>query len=122
MTGALSVLLIVVAVVVAYALFRLSRSTKQTKKEAMADLEREKAELHTPDIIELVVEEVRELGIDSLPGSEGIDPTVLLRVWKRDRGGCGPDEGRFVVADGVDPITATDGDVTFECESVDSRE
>lgn len=115
MSGALSLVLIIAAVVVGYVMFKISRTTKQVKKEAIADLERERAELHTPDIIELVLEEVRETGIAELPGAEGIDPTVLLRVWKRDRGDCPPGEGRFMVPEGLERAEATDGDVSFGC-------
>ncbi|MEN8113871.1 MAG: hypothetical protein ABFS21_05740 [Actinomycetota bacterium] len=113
----MTVALIAAAVAVAYVMFKFSRSTKRTKKEAIADLEREREALHTPDIIELVMEEVRESGIDELPGADEIDPTVLLRVWKRDREECPAGDGRFVLVEGVDPANASADDLTFECPS-----
>ncbi|MEN8234320.1 MAG: hypothetical protein ABFR89_05290 [Actinomycetota bacterium] len=109
--------LIAAAVAIAYAMFKFSRGTKRTKKEAIADLEREREALHTPDIFELVMDEVHESGIEELPGAGGLDPTVLLRAWKRDRGECPEGSGRFVVAEGIDPANASADDVTFECEA-----
>lgn len=94
----------------------LSRMGNSRKKEAIADLERERASLHTPDIIELVNEEVREAGIGDLPGAEGIDKVVLLRVWKRDRGDRVAGRGRFTVAETVEIDQATEADVTFDWE------
>ncbi len=104
------VILLLVATVV------LSRMGSTRKKEAIADLERERAALHTPDIIELVNDEIRDVGIGDLPGAAGIDRVVLLKVWKRDRGDCAHGSGRFIVAETVDPIQATETDVTFNCE------
>lgn len=108
-------LIIVVVIVVVGGMILLSRSGSQRKKEAIADLQREKDSLRTPDILELVDQEVRESGITDLPGADGIDPVVLLKVWKRDRGDCGEQTGRFVVAGGVEPSAATEADVVFDC-------
>ena len=109
-------LIIIVVIVVVGGMIMLSRSSSQLKKEAIADLQREKDSLHTPDIIELVNQEVAESGITDLPGAEGIDPVVLLKVWKRDRSDCGDQPGHFVVADGLEASAATETDVTFLCE------
>ncbi|MFV9672560.1 MAG: hypothetical protein ACNYZH_04985 [Acidimicrobiia bacterium] len=108
-------LIVIIVIVVVGGMIMLSRSGSQRKKEAIADLQREKDSLHTPDIIELVEQEVRESGITDLPGAEGIDPVVLLKVWKRDRGDCVEGTGSFVVADGVEPSEATETDVAFGC-------
>ncbi len=108
-------LIIIIVIVVIGGMIWISRLGSQRKKEAIADLQREKDSLHTPDIFELVDQEVRESGITDLPGAEGIDPVILLKAWKRDRGDCGEQTGRFVVADGVEPSDATETDVTFEC-------
>lgn len=108
---------IAVVVVVAVAgMVLLSVTSSRRKKEAIADLDRELEALHTPDILELVRDEVRDTGIGGLPGAEGIDPTTLLRVWKRDRGGCPDGTGRFVIPDEIDPAEATEDNVTFVCE------
>jgi len=108
-------LIIVIVIVVVGGMILLSRSGNQRKKEAIADLQREKDSLRTPDILELVDQEVRESGITDLPGADGIDPVVLLKVWKRDCGDCGEQTGRFVVAGGVKPSAATETDVVFDC-------
>lgn len=107
------IVLTVIAVVVAFVI--LGRMQSARKKEAIADLARERAELHTPDIIELVQEEVDEAGLGDLPGAEGVDPTVLLKVWKRDGAGCEKGHGQFVLDDGLSPEDAIEDTVTFEC-------
>ena len=108
-------LIIIAVIVVVGGTVMLSRTGSQRKKEAIADLQREKEALRVLDILDLVNEEVRETGIAELPGAEGIDPVVLLKVWKRDREACGEGEGRFVVSDGVEPSAAKEADVIFEC-------
>jgi hypothetical protein len=111
--------IIIIVIVVVGGMIVLSRSGNQRKKEAIADLEREKESLHIPDILELVAEEVRESGITDLPGADGIDPVILLKVWKRDRGDCPERTGTFVVAEGAEPSNATETDVTFGCDGGD---
>ena len=108
-------IIIVIVIVVVGGMIILSRSGSQRKKEAIADLQREKDSLHTPDIFELVDQEVRESGITDIPGAEGIDAVILLKVWKRDRENCGEQPGHFVVTEGVEPSAATESEVTFEC-------
>lgn len=108
-------LIVIIVIVVVGGMIMLSRSGSQRKKEAIADLQREKDSLRTPDILELVEQEVSESGITELPGAEGIDPVVLLKAWKRDREDCAKQTGRFVIADGVEPSEATETDVAFEC-------
>ena len=107
------VVAIVIAVIVAFVM--LGRMQSARKKEAIADLARAREALHTPDIIELVQEEVYEAGLGDLPGSEGIDPSVLLRVWKRDGAGCEKGRGQFILDDGLAPGDATEDTVTFDC-------
>lgn len=107
------IVLTVIAVVMAFVM--LGRMQSARKTEAIADLAREREELHTPDIIELVQEEVDEAGLGDLPGAEGVDPTVLLKVWKRDGAGCEKGRGQFVLDDGLAPGDATEDTVTFDC-------
>lgn len=107
------IVLVVIAVIVAFVV--LGRMQNARKKEAIADLAREREALHTPDIIELVHEEVQESGIAVLPGAEGVDPTVLLKVWKRDGAGCEKGRGQFILGDGIAPVDATEDTVTFDC-------
>ncbi len=103
----------VIALIVVLAL--LSRMQSNRKKEAMADLQREIDQTHTPSILELVNLEIEDAGIGSLPGAEGIDPTVLLKVWKRDGAGCPSGQGEFHVTEDIEPSDATADDVTFDC-------
>ena len=107
------IVLAVIAVIVVFVM--LGRTQSARKKEAIADLAREREELHTPDIIELVQEEVDEAGLGDLPGAEGVDPTVLLKVWKRDGAGCEKGRGQFTLDDGLAPEDATEDTVTFDC-------
>lgn len=104
---------VVVAVIVAFVM--IGRMQSARKKEAIADLAREREELHTPDIIELVQEEVNDAGLGDLPGSEDIDPSVLLKAWKRDGAGCEKGRGQFILDDGIAPEDATEDTVTFDC-------
>ena len=76
---------IVMAVVsVTVVLVLLSRMQNKNKAVAVADLASDREASKPPDILELVNQEVQESGIGSLPGADGVDPTVLLKVWKRD--------------------------------------
>ncbi len=66
---------------------------------------------------DVMLEEVAELGLDDVPGAEGIDAPVRLKVWKRDaaiRTSCN-DDVRFVVHPGVEPGKATVDEVRLEC-------
>ncbi len=108
-------LIIIIVIVIIGGMVMLSRTGSRRKKEAIADLQREKEALQTPDILDLVDEEVRESGITDLPGADGIDPVILLKVWKRDRGDCGEQTGRFAVTGGVEPSAATETDIEFNC-------
>jgi hypothetical protein len=95
----------------------LSRMGRTRKRLAQQDFEREREAIKPPDILELVHEEVIELGLDKLDGSEGIDPSVLLQVYRRDEVNC--EDGakhRFVLADGVDPAEADPDTLSFSCE------
>ena len=120
MNTAVTVVLVIVVLFVVLGV--LARSSSRRKKEAQADLEREKAELQTPDILELVRQEAAESGVDEIPGADGVDLSVRLRVWQRDehvRSIC-PDPTllRFVLEDGVSPDTATADDLRLECEGI----
>jgi hypothetical protein len=108
---------VLIAIIVIMVL--LSRMGTRRKKEAIADLDREREQLRTPSIVELVEEEVREAGIAELPGAAGIDPVILLKVWKRDGPACPPGTGHFTVAENVGPDKATEDDVTFACPQSD---
>ena len=71
-----------------------------------------------PTLMDLVREEIAELGIHDIPGSEGVSDPVLLKVYRRDveikehcpHGACG-----FVVKEGVSRSDAGDNDVRLYC-------
>lgn len=108
---------IVVAVVgITVVAVLLSRMENRNKAAVRADHEHEREPSKQPDIFELVDQEIREAGIGSLPGADGVDPVVLLKVWKRDRDGCTEGHGRFVLDDGIVPSEADEDSLTFECE------
>lgn len=112
---AVGVVMAVVCIVVVLVL--LTRMENKHRTMARADLEAERESLKSPDMLELVNEEVQEAGIGSLPGADGVDATVLLKVWKRDGAGCAKGQGRFVLTDGVPPSEATENTLSFECVS-----
>lgn len=60
----------------------LSRASSRQKKQAVASLEAEKAALGSHTILDLVHEEVEDLGLRHIAGSEGLGPDVLLRAWR----------------------------------------
>lgn len=60
----------------------LSRQSSRQKKKAVASLEAERASVTMPSILDLVNEEVEELGLRDLRGAEDIPPDILLRTWR----------------------------------------
>ena len=104
----------------------LSRQTSKTKKAAIADLEAEREEVGTFDIFELVESEVNALGLVDIEGSKEIPHGVLLKIWRDNADTVDSCVDRlhlrYVVADGVDPSSATDEDVTLECTKAQTTE
>lgn len=100
-----AVIVVAAIVVVVIALSVLSRASGRKKRHAQEDLKREKEEIGRFDILDLVRAELEETGAGDIAGGEDLDPTVLLRVWRRDekvRDGCSDASLlRFVVDDGV---------------------
>lgn len=113
----IAIVLAVVAFLVVAAV--LSRQSTTTKKRAIADLEKEKENIGTFDIFELVESEVDTLGLPDIQGARDIPHGVLLKVWSDSDGVVNScvDRAhlRYVVAPGIDPADATDEDVTLEC-------
>jgi hypothetical protein len=110
---AVGIVMAVVAVTVIFVL--LARMENKNKKAAVADLASDREASKPPDILELVNQEVQETGIGSLPGADGVDPTVLLKVWKRDGTGCAGERGTFVLDEGLAPEEAREDTLRFEC-------
>ena len=107
--------LVMVGIGAVVVLVLLSRMQTKNRNEAVADLAREREALKARDILDLVYEEIADTGIGELPGAESVDPTVLLKVWKRDGADCAEGQGSFVVADGIEPDDATEDTLRFEC-------
>lgn len=107
---------IVVAVV-------LARQSSGRKKMAIESLKAEKQLVGHYDILEMVNDEVNDLGLRSIAGSERLGPDLLLRAWKdaaenvrtADHAGL-----RFVVTDGVDPSDASHDDVTLVIDGAET--
>lgn len=59
----------------------LSRQSSRQKKQAVASLEAERKALGSHTILDLVVEEVDDLGLRDVEGAGDLGPDVLLRAW-----------------------------------------
>jgi len=110
---AVGIVIAVAGVIVVLVL--LTRIQNKHKAMAQADLASDRESSKQPDILELVNQEVQEAGINSLPGADGVDPVVLLKVWKRDGTGCAKGQGRFVLGHGLAPDEANEDTLKFEC-------
>jgi hypothetical protein len=98
----------------------LGRQTKRQKLAAIEDLKREKEQIAQQDIFTLIMAEIEDLDLRSIPGAQDLQPGVLLKSWSDNKElveRC-PDRSklRFVVAEGVEPEKAADEDVTLVCE------
>ena len=95
----------------------LSRMGRHRKQEAISDFERGREATKPPDILQLVHDEVVELGIDKIDGGEDIDPSVLLQVFRRDEQNCEDDTSyRFVLAEGIKPEDASLETLALRCD------
>lgn len=110
---AVGIVIAVVGVIVVLVL--LSRTQNKHKAMAQADLARDRESSKQPDILELVDQEIQEAGINLLPGADGVDPVVLLKVWKRDGTGCAEGHGHFVLGHGLAPDEVGEDTLRFEC-------
>jgi hypothetical protein len=75
-----------------------------------------------PTLEELIEAEVRDTGVDRIPGGDGLAVSVRLKVYHRDeqvRVGCARDGLRFLVNEGVDPAEATVDEVMLVCDVPD---
>ena len=109
---------VVIASIVAFVVigFILARSTSSRKKQAVESLKAEKEAVGHYSILDLVTDEVDDLGLRSISGAEAIPPDVLLKVWKDAkpvRGDADTEHLAYVVAEGVTPADATAEDVTL---------
>lgn len=114
-----AVVFVAAIVMVVIALAVLNRASGQKKRLARQDLKREKEDVGRFDILDLVRQELEETGAGAVPGGDHVDPTVLLRVWKRDeevRDGCSDSSLlTFVVDEGIAPKEADTDAVRLVC-------
>lgn len=92
-------------------------SSKERKLERMREFEA--AIPPRPTIQELMQQEVEATGIDRVPGGDGLEIPVRLRVWHRDadvRADCAAEGLRFIVAEGVERASASEDDVMLVCD------
>lgn len=60
----------------------LSRQSNRQKQHAVESLKAEREALGTHTILDLVDEEVEELGLRDIDGAQDVAPDVLLRAWR----------------------------------------
>jgi len=98
----------------------LGRQTKRQKVAAIEDLKREKEQIAQQDIFALILAEIDDLDLRSVPGAQDLQPGVLLKSWSDNKKlveRCADrSKLRFVVTEGVEPDTAADEDVALVCE------
>ena len=107
--------IVMVVVAVTVVLVLLTRMQNKNKAVVVAEIASDREASKPPDILELVNQEVQEAGIGSLAGADGVDSTVLLKVWKRDGTGCAGEQGTFVLSEGLAPEEASEDTLRFEC-------
>ena len=76
-----------------------------------------------PTLMDMVRTEIQELGIEEIPGHEGLPGPVLLRVFRRDqavRESCPHGRFEFRLAADVDPAEAMEKDVELYCPACDA--
>jgi len=94
---------------------RVSKRQKRLEQIRAAE-----PEFTPPSIEDLIAEEIKDAGIDRIEGAAAIQPTVLLKAYRRDEHlakDCPGESLRFVVADGVEPEHADIDDVRLECDA-----
>lgn len=91
------------------------RSLSKRQQRMVATLQ---PEPELPSIEDLVAEEAAETGVNDIPGGEGLDVSLKLRVYWRDevvRKGCSDGVLEFRITDGVEPGDAETDDVRLVC-------
>lgn len=94
------------------------RQSKQQKR--LEQIRAAEPKYVPPSIDDLVAEEIADIGIDKVPGAEGLAPAVLLKVYRRDTPAtedCPPEQRRFVLTQGVDAASAGVDDVRLICDA-----
>ena len=91
---------------------------RRSRRQRKLDKLREMDPLPEPrSMFDIMMEEAADLGVNEIPGGEGLEVPVKLKVCRRDasvREGC-EGEVRYAVADGIDPAHATVDEVRLVC-------
>jgi len=120
-----SLIVVTAAAVVAFLVtgIVLSRITSTRKKEAIASLEQEKKAVGRYSIVDLVAEEVDDLGLRSIEGADGLPPDVLLKAWTDTKSvhDCDHSRLRYVTDPDVAPGEALPKDVKLVCDDPPSQ-
>jgi hypothetical protein len=112
-TFGLLFIILVAGLAVSYLFTRGTPTRRELKQQIENREERPPIDIH-----QLVREEAADLGIDRVPGGDGVDLPVLLRVWKRDvaiRNACADGVLIYQLRPGVAADAATDDDVRVVC-------
>lgn len=118
-TFAFLFILLAGAVAITQILTRSVPRRRELKQQLAATEERPPIDIHA-----LVREEVADLGIERVPGSDGVDLAVLLRVWRRDEAihqQCTEGIVHYQVRPGTEPGAAHDDDVRMVCADIDDE-
>lgn len=71
-----------------------------------------------PTLMDLVRQEIADLGIEDIPGHENLSKPVLLKVYRRDQAAvaaCDHNAPQFVISDGVPAQEAVEEQVALVC-------
>ena len=130
----IAIAIIIAAIGIGYTMSRMSKIRKEMpelaetakkpprvskRQKRLEQIRAAEPEYIPPSIDDLVAEEIAEIGIDRIPGAEGLAPAVLLRVFRRDTPDtdrCLPERRRFVVANDISPSEVDIEDVRLVCE------
>ncbi len=117
----IGILIVVVAITLTLGRMFLKRNQwveEKPKAKQHKKIQEFEPEYTTPSIEDLIEEEAADLGLNDIPGGQGIETSVKLRVWHRDasiRSGCTDGALHYEVDDGVEPADAELAQVHLRC-------
>ena len=123
--------IIIAAAGIGYAMSRVSKVRKEfpdlaakrpprvsKRQKRLEQIRAHEPEYTPPSLEDLIAADIKEAGIDTIPGASGVPQGVILKVYRRDEPAiaCRHEELRFLVADGVEPGSAGIDDVRLICD------
>ncbi|MFQ5555257.1 MAG: hypothetical protein ACE5GC_07810 [Acidimicrobiia bacterium] len=123
MTIAIAIVALLVALVLVFGRLQGAREALKTDAEPAERKSRRQRKLdqiratnpmpEPKSIFDIMMEEATDLGVDDVPGAQGLELPVKLKVWKRDTAirQEWPGAFRYEIAPGVDAASATPDDV-----------